>query len=72
MTLSRRLKQRDLQTANVILDFQDQLVLKCTMDGVVVARDWDHIVSYYYKHYSSTMERLFKENGHEIKIQKTS
>ena len=70
MTLSRRLKQRDLQLANVILDFQDQVVLKCTMDGVVVPRDWDRIVAYYYQHYSSTIERLFKENGHEIKIQK--
>ena len=70
MTLSRRLKQRDLQTANVILDFQDQTVLKCTMDGVVVPKDWDRIVAYYYQHYSATIERLFTENGHEIKIQK--
>ena len=68
MTLSRNLKRRDLQTANVILDFQDQTVLKCSMDGVVVPRDWDRIVAYYYQHYSATIERLFKENGHEIKI----
>jgi hypothetical protein len=71
MTLSRRLKQRDLQTANVILDFETQTVVKCSMDGVVVPKDWDHIVSYYYQHYSATIERLFTENGHEIKIQKS-
>ena len=71
MTLSRRLKQRDLQLANVILDFRDQVVLKCSMDGVVVPRDWDRIVAYYYQHYSATIERLFTENGHEIKIQKS-
>jgi len=70
MTLSRSLKQRDLQTANVILDFRDQAVLKCSMDGVVVPKDWDRIVAYYYQHYAATIERLFKENGHEIKIQK--
>lgn len=70
MTLSRCLKQRDLQLANVILDFQSQVVLKCTMDGVVVPKDWDRIVAYYYQHYSATIERLFTENGHEIKIQK--
>ena len=66
MTLSRSLKQRDLQTANVILDFRDQTVLKCSMDGVVVPKDWDRIVSYYYTHYSATIERLFTENGHDI------
>lgn len=69
MTLSRSVKRRDLQTANVILDFRDQTVLKCNMDGVMVPKEWDHIVSYYYQHYSATIERLFTENGHEIKIQ---
>jgi hypothetical protein len=65
MTLSRNIKQRDLQTANVILDFRDLAVIKCNMDGVSVPKDWDHIVSYYYQHYSSTIERLFVENGHQ-------
>jgi hypothetical protein len=23
-------------------------------------------VSYYYKHYAATIERLFQENGHEL------
>ena len=66
MTLSRSLKPRDLQTANVILDFQNLAVLKCSMDGVVVPRDWDRIVAYYYQHYAATIERLFKENGHQL------
>ena len=66
MTLSRSLKRRDLQTANVILDFQNLTVLKCSMDGVVVPKDWDRIVAYYYQHYSATIERLFKENGHQL------
>ena len=70
MTLSRSLKLQDRQMANVILDFKTLSVLKCSMDGVVVPKDWDRIVSYYYRHYSATIERLFTENGHEIKIQK--
>jgi hypothetical protein len=41
------------------------------MDGVVVPKDWDKIVSYYYKHYASTIERLFTENGHEIKMEES-
>ena len=71
MTLSRSLKLRDRQMANVILDFETLSVVKCSMDGVAVPKDWDRIVSYYYKHYSATIERLFTENGHEIKIQKS-
>ena len=72
MTITRNLKLQDRQTANVILVFKTLSVLKCSMDGVVVPKDWDRIVSYYYRHYSATIERLFTENGHEIKIQKSA
>jgi hypothetical protein len=66
MTITRNLKLQDRQTANVILDFKTLSVLKCSMDGVVVPKDWDRIVSYYYRHYSATIERLFTENGHSV------
>jgi hypothetical protein len=36
------------------------------MNGTVVPRDWDRVVSYYHQHYASTIERLFNENGWEI------
>lgn len=64
MAVTRRLRNRDITTANVILDFRDQRVIKCTMDGTVVPKDWDRVVSYYYQHYAATIERLFLENGH--------
>ena len=66
MAVSKNLKNRDLQTSNVILDFKDQKVIRCSMDGTVVPKDWDKIVSYYYQYYQSTFERLFQENGHEL------
>jgi hypothetical protein len=66
MTVSRNIKTRDLQTANVILDFKKLEVVKANMDGVSVPKDWDRIVEYYHKHYASTIERLFAENGYEI------
>ena len=66
MSVSRRIKTSDLQTANVILDFKELNVIKASMSGTVVPRDWDRIVSYYHQHYASTIERLFKENGYEI------
>lgn len=66
--VTKNLKPRDLQTANVILDFRLQQVVKCTMNGIVVPKDWDRIVSYYYQHYTNIIERLFTENGHNISI----
>lgn len=66
MTITRNLKLRDRQMANVILDFETLTVVKCSMDGVTVPKDWDRIVAYYYKHYSATIERLFAENGHKM------
>ena len=66
MAVAKNIKNRDLQTANVILDFKEQKVIRCTMDGVVVPKEWDKIVSYYYQYYQATFERLFEENGHEL------
>jgi hypothetical protein len=66
MAVAKNLKTRDHQTANVILDFKTLSVLKCSMGGEQVPRDWDRIISYYHQHYESTIARLFKENGYEI------
>jgi len=66
MAVTRNIKRLDLQTCNVILDFKKLSVVKCTMNGTTVPRDWDRVVSYYHQHYASTIERLFNENGYEI------
>ena len=71
MSLSNRVKPKDLQTASIILDFRDQVVLKCVIDGKSMPKERDTIVAYYYKHYQATMERLFKENGHELKMEES-
>ncbi len=68
MAVSKNLKRRDLQTANVILDFKDQQVLTARMGDSQVPKDWDRIVSYYYQHYAHTIERLFEENGHPVDV----
>jgi hypothetical protein len=66
MAVAKSLKARDHQTASVILDFKTLSVLKCSMGGVQVPRDFDRIVEYYHQHYESTISRLFRENGYEI------
>ena len=66
MTVTKNLKNRDLQVAGVILDFKECRVVRASMDGKTVPKDWDRIVSYYYQHYANIIERLFAENGHEL------
>ena len=66
MAVSKNLKNRDLSTANVILDFKKLDVVKCSMGGVNVPRDFNRIVEYYMQHYESTITRLFKENGYQV------
>ena len=68
MTIATKIKTRDHQTVNVILDFKELKVVKAAMNNVTVPKDWDRIVGYYYQHYSATIERLFQENGHPIDI----
>jgi hypothetical protein len=66
MAVTKNLKTCDHQTASVILDFRTLSVLKCSMGGVQVPRDFNRIVEYYHQHYESTISRLFQENGYEI------
>lgn len=71
MTISRNLKNKDLQCANVILDFKKLQVVKASMSGVQVPKDFDRITSYYMQHYESTITRLFNENGYEVNLEKS-
>ena len=70
MSVAKNLKIRDHQTANVILDFKKLEVVKCSMGGVQVPKDFDRIVDYYMEHYESTITRLFNENGYEVSFKK--
>jgi hypothetical protein len=63
MAVTRNIKTRDLQTCNVILDFRKLEVVKCTMNGTNVPRDWDRIVGYYHQHYKATIDRMLAENN---------
>ena len=64
--VTTKIRPKDLQIVNVILDFKELKVVKCSVRDVVVPKDWDRIVSFYYQHYPSIIERLFTENGHSI------
>lgn len=66
MTVATRIRTKDSQTASVILDFKELKVIKASLRDTTIPKDWDRIVGYYYPFYPAIMERLFKENGHEL------
>ena len=66
VAIAKNIKTKDLQMVNVILDFKKLEVVKCSMGGVMVPRDFHKIVQYYMQHYENVIKRLFKENGYEI------
>ena len=70
MAVSKNLKTRDIQCANVILDFKKLEVVKATMGGANVLKNFNTIVQYYMQHYESIITRLFNENGFEITLEK--
>ena len=66
MTVATRVRTKDWQTASVILDFKELKVLKASLRDTTIPKDWDRIVGYYYPFYPAIMERLLRENGHEL------
>ena len=66
MAVAKNLKNRDISTGSVILDFKKLEVIKASLNGTQVPRDFDRIAEYYYQHYKSTMDRLFAENGYAV------
>ena len=68
LTVANKIKTRDHQIVNVILDFKELKVVKASMNNTTVPKDWNRIVGYYYPFYPALMERLFQENGHPVDI----
>jgi len=68
MTVTNKIRKKDWQTVNVILDFKELKVLTSTINGQPATKDWEVIVGYYYQFYAKTFERLFQENGHPLSV----
>jgi hypothetical protein len=62
VAVSQRLRDRDITTASVILDFSTRSVLKCSMNGVVVPKDFQRIRDFYHQYYDKHIDELEKNN----------
>ena len=67
VSLAKRTRPRDLQSAAVILDFQNRSVIKCSMEGVVVPKNWNRVRDFYHQFYSQIiddLEKVHSEKNH--------
>jgi len=69
IAVCNRLRDYDIQTSAVIVDFRDRRVIKASLEGTTIPKDFDRIVGFYHQHYKATIDRLLMENGLE-KVQK--
>ena len=65
VSLTKKIKTRDLQSAAVILDFSKQMVIKASLEGTTLPRDWQRIRDYYHQHYRDVVDQL--EQNHNEK-----
>lgn len=63
VSVSKKIKTRDLQTASVILDFVTKQVVQCQMDGKVADKDWDRVRNFYYQYYKKIIDDLETSNS---------
>jgi hypothetical protein len=61
VTVSRHVRNNDLSSCGVILDFRDRKVLKCSVNGQPGSRDFTTVRDYYNQHYANVIERLERE-----------
>ena len=59
--VSRNIKPNDIQTCSVIMDYKNQKVDKCVIEGKKVDTDWERLHTYYRDLYPNIIERLESE-----------
>ena len=60
--MSNSLKERDITTCNIILDFENKSVEKSTINGETIHKDFQKIVEYYKQVYPDLIDELEKAN----------
>lgn len=64
--LSNKVRDSDIQMANVIMDFKEAKIVKCTIQGTTISSDWTQLRNYYHQVYPDVIEQLEAENTAEI------
>lgn len=62
VAVSKRVRQSDLQTCNVIIDYEKKKLDKCVIEGKVVDTNFEKMNEYYKKVYPTLIDQLEKNN----------
>ena len=69
LVVRKALKKSDPSTCNVILDFAERKVEKCTVEGQKIEKTFQELVEYYKKVYPSLVTQLEKDAPITFKAQ---
>lgn len=58
--IAKTVRTKDIQTCNVIMDFQEKKVNKCFIEGKTIDTTWDQLRDYYQKVYPDVVDRIEK------------
>lgn len=61
VTVTKKIKNSDLQTVNVILDYHEKKVVTCVINGSVVDTGWDKLNEYYRQIYPNLIGQLERD-----------
>ncbi len=61
VNVSKRVRTSDLNNANVILDFAEQKIVKCVIEGKNHDTTFQQMRDYYFKVYPQLVQQLEKE-----------
>ena len=66
VTVSKRVRNSDVQMCNVIVDYQNKKVDKCVIEGKVLDTDFDRMNAYYKQVYPNLIDQLEKNNSSQV------
>jgi hypothetical protein len=58
--ITKSVRTKDIQTCNVIMDFQEKKVNKCIIESKSIDTTWDQLRDYYQKVYPDVIDRIEK------------
>ena len=61
--VSKKVRTSDVQTCNVIINYETQKVEKCVIEGKTVDTDFTKMNEYYKKIYPTLVDQLEKNNA---------
>lgn len=63
VAVSKKVRPSDVQTCNVIIDYEKKKVDKCVIEGKKVDTDFEKMNAYYKQVYPSLIDQLEKNNA---------